>query len=103
MTRTNLAYANQHRDWRVFAAVAQLLMPRAQELYQNEPSPQTEWPALVYALDASLIELSSALFPWSHWQGKFGGVKLHTLLNLRGHVSAWCVVTEVTCADQRCV
>ena len=101
ITRTNLAYANQHRDWRVFAAVAQLLRPRAQALYQNEPSPQTEWPALVYALDASLIELSSALFPWSHWQGNFGGMKLHTLLNWRGNLPAWCVVTEVTCADQK--
>jgi hypothetical protein len=101
VTRTNLAYANQHRDWRVFAAVAQLLMPRAQALYQNEPAPQTEWPAMVYALDASLIELSSALFPWSHWQGNFGGMKLHTLLNLRGNVPAWCVVTEVTCPEQK--
>jgi hypothetical protein len=101
VTRTNLAYANQHRDWRVFAAVAQLLMPRAQALYQNEPAPQTDWPTVVYALDASLIELSSALFPWSHWQGNFGGMKLHTLLNLRGNVPAWCVVTEITCPEQK--
>jgi hypothetical protein len=101
VTRTNLAYANQHRDWRVFAAVAQLLMPRAQALYQHEPDPQAEWPAVVYALDASLIELSSALFPWAHWQGNFGAMKLHTLLNLRGNLPAWCVVTEVTCPEQK--
>jgi hypothetical protein len=101
VTRTNLAYANQHRDWRVFAAVAQLLMPRAQALYQNEPAPQTEWPTVAYALDASLIELSSALFPWAHWQGSFAAMKLHTLLNLRGNVPAWCVITEVTCAEQK--
>src|SRR5579862_8950754 len=35
VTRTKLAYANQHRDWRVFAAVAQRLMQRAQKLYQE--------------------------------------------------------------------
>ena len=27
-TRTNIAYANQHRDWRVFAEVAERLMSR---------------------------------------------------------------------------
>src|ERR1700677_2758655 len=32
ITRTNLAYANEHRDWRLFAEVAQVLMHRAQRL-----------------------------------------------------------------------
>jgi hypothetical protein len=31
-TRTNLAYANTHRDWRTLAAVAQVLMRRASRL-----------------------------------------------------------------------
>ncbi len=35
LSRTNLAYANYHRDWRVFEAVAQLLMRRAARLYQR--------------------------------------------------------------------
>src|ERR1051326_8125645 len=29
ITRTNLAYANKHRDWRLFQGIAQLLMRRA--------------------------------------------------------------------------
>jgi hypothetical protein len=101
ITRTNLAYANQHRDWRLFAAVAQILMPRAQALYQDEPAVTAEGPALVYALDASLIELSCTLFPWAYWQQNFAAVKLHTLLNLRSNLPAWCVVTEATCSDVR--
>ena len=32
-TRTNIAYANQHRDWRIFAQVAELLMRRVRRLY----------------------------------------------------------------------
>lgn len=35
-TRTNLAYANRHRDWRVFAAMAQVLMRRVRRLYQDQ-------------------------------------------------------------------
>src|SRR4029434_1219889 len=37
ITRTNLAYANRHRDWRLFQALAQVLMRRAARLYQQEP------------------------------------------------------------------
>lgn len=33
VTRTNLAYANEFRDWRVFAALAQVLIRKARRLY----------------------------------------------------------------------
>src|SRR2546421_6804381 len=36
ISRTNLAYANQHRHWGLFQAVAQILMRRAARLYQND-------------------------------------------------------------------
>jgi len=100
LTRTNIAYANQHRDWQIFATVAQQLMRRARPLYQTEPVADLELPTVIYALDSSLIELSLALFPWAHWQPTVAGVKLHALLNLRGNLPAWCLITEATCADQ---
>jgi len=37
VTRTNLAYANEHRDWRVFSKVAAALMCRARQLYADSP------------------------------------------------------------------
>lgn len=36
LSRTNLAYANRHRDWRLFQAVAQVLMRRATRRYQDQ-------------------------------------------------------------------
>ena len=51
LTRTNFAYANEHRDWRLFAAVAEVLIRRATELYRAEPQ-DPDFPQLVYALDA---------------------------------------------------
>ena len=101
LTRTNLAYASQHRDWRIFAAVAQQLMRRARPLYKTESVTDLELPAVIYALDSSVIELSLALFPWAHWQPAVAAVKLHALLNLRGNLPAWGLVTEANCADQK--
>jgi hypothetical protein len=37
--RCNLAYANEHRDWRLFAEVAGVLMRRARRLYADNPTP----------------------------------------------------------------
>jgi hypothetical protein len=65
LSRTNLAYANhQHRDWRLFEAVAQILMRRAARLYQ-EDTYDPALPKVVFALDSSIISLSLSLFPWA--------------------------------------
>jgi|SRR5215469_385565 len=93
LTRTNIAYANNHRDWRVFASVAQVLMRRAARLYTHHPK-DADLPELSFALDASLIDLSLALFPWAQWQTTAASVKLHLLLSLRGAVPAWAAVTD---------
>ena len=100
LTRTNLAYANEHRDWRSIAAVAQLLMRRAARLYAEDPL-EGDLGQVTYALDASLIDLSLALFPWASWQHTDAAVKLHTLLNLRSLLPAWTAVTEASVADSK--
>ena len=101
MTRTNLAYANEHRDWRVFAEVAQLLMRKAARLYGMDPS-RDAMPEVVYALDASIISLSLKLFPWAFYpRSKASALKLHTLLSLHGSLPAWAAITEATFPEQK--
>jgi IS4 transposase len=94
VTRTNLAYANERRDWRLFAAVAQVLMRRARKLYQADPA-EPDLPGAAFALDASLIHLSARLFPWAEGgQRSATAVKLHLLLALRGNLPAWAALTK---------
>lgn len=101
ITRTNFAYANEHRDWRVFAALAQLLMRKASRLYRNDPAAQG-LPELVYALDASIIHLSLKLFPWAYYpRSRASALKLHTLLALRGNLPVWAAITEASFAEQK--
>jgi len=100
LTRTNLAYANEHRDWRTVAAVAQLLMRRTAHLYADDPM-EPDLPQLSYALDASLIDLSLALFPWANWQQTDAAVKLHVLLSLRSSIPVWSAVTEGNVSDAK--
>jgi hypothetical protein len=100
VTRTNVAYANQHRDWRVFAAVAEVLMRRVRRAYQNEPQ-VLDLPEVCYALDASMIHLSLETFPWAHWQSQAAALKLHTLLSLRSLAPTWSTLTEAAFPEQK--
>jgi len=96
VTRTNFAYANEHRDWRGFAAVAEGLIRHATRLYQDQPQ-DPDFPALVYALDASLIHLSLKLFPWAYWgRACASAVKWHTLISLKGNLPVWAAITEAS-------
>ena len=96
LTRTNFAYANERRDWRVFAAVAEVLMRRASQLY-GDAKTDPDFPSVVFALDASIIHLSLKLFPWAYWGlSQAGAVKLHTLISLKGSLPVWAALTEAT-------
>lgn len=93
VTRTNLAYANEHRDWRVFAEVAAVLMRRARRLCADTPF-ELGLEADLFALDATLIELSLALFPWARWQKQQASVKLNVLLDLRDDIPVFASLHE---------
>jgi hypothetical protein len=101
LSRTNLAYAHHHRDWRLFQALAQILMRRAARLYQDDPS-DPDLPQIVFALDSSIISLSLSLFPWGYYaRSKQAAVKLHLLLSLQGNLPAWAAITEANFPDMK--
>jgi hypothetical protein len=100
LSRTNLAYANHHRDWRLFEAVAQLLMRRAARLYQDCVA-DPELPRLAFAQDSSLISLSLKLFSWGYYNRFKRALKLHLMLSLQGKVPAWAAITEGSFPDMK--
>jgi hypothetical protein len=101
VTRTNLAYANKHRDWRLFQSIAETLMRRASRLYLPD-SPDPDVPNMVFALDSSIISLALNLFPWGYYfRSRQAALKLHLMLSLQGNLPAWAVLTEANVADMR--
>jgi len=99
ITRTNLAYANQHRDWRLFQSLAETLMRRASRLYSPDAI-DPDLPNMVFALDSSIISLALNLFPWGYYaRTQQAALKLHLLLSLQGNWPAWAVLTDAHVAD----
>src|SRR5438034_2304473 len=92
VSRSTLAHANEHRDWRIYADFAQVLIRRARDLYRNEPL-GLELDETIYALDSTTIDLCLSLFPWAQFRRRKSAVKLHTLLDLRGNIPTALYVT----------
>ena len=80
--RSTLADANEARDWRIYADLAQRLIAQARKLYATEDL-GLDLTNTVYALDSTTIDLCLSVFPWAHFRTTKAAVKMHTLLDLR--------------------
>jgi hypothetical protein len=93
--RSTLADANEMRDWRIYAELAQRLIAQARRLYANENlGLGLDLSDTVYALDSTTIDLCLSLFPWAHFRSTKAAVKMHTLLDLRGSIPSFIHISE---------
>jgi len=93
ISRSTLADANEQRDWRIYADIAQILIAQCKCLYAGEDI-GLDLDATVYALDATTIDLCLSLFPWAKFRRAKAGIKLHVLLNLCGNIPEFIHITE---------
>lgn len=91
--RATLADANESRDWRIWAELAELLIRRARKLYASEPL-AVELGNTVYCLDSTTIDLCLSLFGWAPFRATKAAVKVHTLLDARGSIPAFIHVSD---------
>src|SRR5512135_565151 len=93
VSRSALADANEHRDWRIYAEFAQALIRTARRLYAQDPL-SVDLAETVYALDATTIDLCLSVFPWAKFRTTKAAVKLHTLLDLRGAIPSFIHISD---------
>jgi DDE family transposase/uncharacterized protein DUF4372 len=93
IARSTLADANEHRDWRIYADFAQVLIARARRLYQADGF-GAQLKQTAYALDSTTIDLCLTLFPWAYFRRRKGAIKLHTLIDLRGNIPCFVRITH---------
>jgi len=91
--RSTLADANEKRPWKIWAEFALVLMSKAQQLHAGEKL-DLNLVADLFALDSTTIDLCLARFPWTPSQQNKAAVKMHTLLNLRGEIPSFIVISE---------
>jgi hypothetical protein len=100
--RSTLAYANEHRTWKLYETIFQQLFGRVQgELMGTRR--QFRFKNRLLSMDSTSIDLCAAIFDWAHYKRTKGAVKIHLLLDHIGHLPCFAQITtgkiqEVTVA-----
>ena len=97
--RNTLAKANELRDWRIYADFARVLIDIARPMYQSDNNFRLDIDNLIYAFDSSTISLCLKLCPWATFRENKGGIKMHTLLDLRCNLPVFVRLTEASVHD----
>jgi hypothetical protein len=96
--RSTLADANEKRDYRIFMDTAMAMIAAAKvDLPVDRRLAALKIEA--YALDSTTIDLCLKLFPWAAFRRRKGGIKAHTLYDLRFEIPVFLRVTSAKTAD----
>ena len=84
---SSLSKANEARDYRIFEELGMWLIKKVRPMYAKENIPDVYLPGWeIFAIDSTTIPCSIKLAEWALGKYSKGGVKMHTVLDLRGSI-----------------
>ena len=96
VTRSNLAKANEQRDYRIFEDFANHLVV---EVRSKNTEKIFGFDGHVYAFDSTTIDLCLAVFEWAKFRKHKGRIKVHTLYDVEAQVPAFFHITTASMRD----
>jgi hypothetical protein len=91
ISRSTLADANKKRDSRIYEMLFYDMLARCKSITPKHPF---RFKNPLYSLDSTVIDLCLSLFPWAKYRKRKGAIKLHCLLDHRGDLPGFIVMTE---------
>jgi len=86
ITKSNLAYANENRDWRMYADFAYTLIANARKICTASADFELNIEGNVYAVDSTTIDLCLNVFWWAKFRKHKGAIKLHTQFDIKSDI-----------------
>lgn len=96
--RNTLAKVNEKRDWHIYKDFADVLLKKVRPLYVKDKF-RLDLDNMVYAFDSCTISLCLKLCPWAKYRKNKGGIKMHTLVDLRGNLPVSVYLTSASVND----
>ena len=92
---SSLSKANEVRDYKIFEELGIWLIQKVRPMYAKEAIPDVHLPGWeIFAIDSTTIPCSIKLAEWALGKYSKGGVKMHTVLDLRGSIPDTIYVTD---------
>ena len=89
--RSTISYANNKRSYRIAENAFYHLLKKCRDI---TPQHKFRFKNPLAVLDVTVIDLCLSVFPWAKFRKRKGALKLHTLLDLRGTIPSFLVVTD---------
>lgn len=94
VNQSTISRANESRDWQIFAEFGDYLIQLVRPLYQGSSIPNIDIDNEIFALDSTTISCSINLLTWAEGKYSKGAVKVHTLIDLRGSIPSFILITD---------
>jgi hypothetical protein len=98
VTRSNLAKANEKRNYKIFEEFAYHLINEAREATIVKDF-DLRIKSNIYAFDSSTIDLCLSVFWWAEFRKIKGVLKLHTLYNVKTSIPSCIYITKASIHD----
>lgn len=94
LSKSNLAHANEQRDWKIFADFAYILIDRARKICANTKDFELNIDGNVYAIDSTTIDLCLNIFWWAPFRKTKAAVKLHTQFDIKTEIPTFIQLSD---------
>lgn len=101
ISRSNLANANEKRDYRIFEEFAYDLIHIARNECLKDTKLDLTIESNVYALDSTLVELCLSVFWWAKYRKTAARIKIHTLYDIKTAIPCFIRVTDGLVHDMK--
>jgi len=98
VSRRNLGTANEKRNCKIFEEFAYVLIVEARRSC-NRNDFEIEVDGNVYALDSTTIDLCLSVFWWAEFRKHKGGIKIHTLFDIKTSIPGFIHITTARVHD----
>jgi len=89
--RSTISDANNRIPYQVYEQLFYTMLKKCEHL---TPTTHFKFKNPLYALDASIIDLCLSVFDWAKFRRTKGGVKLHSVFDLKTHIPTFNVITS---------
>jgi len=89
--RSTISYTNSKKPYQIAQNTFYHLLTQCRDF---APKHKFRFKNPLYTLDATVIELCLSMFPWAKFRKRKGALKLHTLLENKGTIPSFLVMTE---------
>jgi len=94
ISKSNLAHANEKRDWQIFADFAYLLIAEARKIISPNVDLCDFEDNNIFAVDTTTIDLCLEVFWWAKFRKHKAAIKLHTMLDIKTEIPCYINITD---------